>query len=75
MSIRSYLIAGWNSQFAHYRDVQFGGDVAMGCVGDVGLPVKRGVEVRYSPDFTPSSELPNVSITNDAWHFCFLVTL
>jgi hypothetical protein len=71
--IRTYFSTGWESQLKHYKDVQVGGDLAVGCVGDVGLPMNVGAEVRYSPDFTSSSELSYWSTRNSAWEFCLLL--
>ncbi len=71
--IRSYLEAGWNSNLSHSRDAQIGGDFGVGCTSNALLPMILGAEVRYSPDFTPSSQFPNSSTTNHSWEFLLVV--
>jgi len=73
--IRTYYLAGWTSHLRHYKDAQIGGDVALGCIGDVGLPMRVGAEVRYSPDFTPSAEFPNASTRNETWELSLLIAI
>jgi hypothetical protein len=72
---RSILEAGWNSNLNHYKDAQLGGDFALGIATSNLLPIGLGLEVRYSPDFTPSSQLPNFSMTNHSWEFLLVLVL
>jgi hypothetical protein len=74
-SILSTLRSSFDAHLRHYKDVEFGGDFAVGCHVDNLLPLGFGAEVRYSPDFTSCFEVPGGTITNRSWEFLLVVSL
>jgi hypothetical protein len=72
---RSLLQQSFDSHLQHYKDVEIGGDFALGCQFSGVFLSGLGLEVRYSPDFTTSHDVPSGTITNSSWEFLLTVSL
>jgi hypothetical protein len=73
--IRSSVQRAFDSHPMHYKDVEIGGDFALGCQLSGLLLSGVGVEARFSPDFTTSYDIPGATFTNRSWEFLITVTL
>jgi hypothetical protein len=72
--IRSMVQLSFDSLLRRYKEVQLGGDFALGCqFSGLALP-GIGFEARYSPDFTTSYEYFGATVTNRSWEFLITVT-
>ncbi len=72
---QSVLQQSYDSHLTHFRDAEVGGDFAIG--SQLGGLVFSGIglEVRYSPDFMASYDVPGGTITNHSWAFFLTVSL
>jgi hypothetical protein len=71
---RSTIRQAYDQHFRHYRDVDFGGDFALGCHVSGVLLSGIGAEVRYSPDFAAAYDISGTTMTNRSWEFLLVVS-
>jgi hypothetical protein len=72
-AIQQFVSPGFTEYVKHFKDIEVGGDFALGIQFSGLLLSGVGLEARYSPDFTTCYDVYGTTLTNYSWEFLLTV--